>query len=74
MNGQRVDTALEFVGKQIVDQTVTVDPALPFEGVSHNMNSEMSLFPSLMPGMPRMLIGFIEHPQAHGSEGIGQLL
>jgi hypothetical protein len=74
MEGERVDTAFDFVGQQIVDEAVAGDAALPFEGLRNDINSKMCFFTPLMSGVASMLIGFVENPQAHGSEGFGQLL
>jgi hypothetical protein len=69
-----MDAALQLIGQQIIDQAMAGDPALPLEGFSYNINPEMRLFSPLVPGVASMLIGFVENPQAHRSEGFGQLL
>ena len=74
VDGKRMDAALELIGQQIVDQAMTGDPALPFEGIGHNIDSEMRFFTPLMSSVASMLIGFVDDLQAHGSEGVGQLL
>ena len=74
MDGERMDTAFELIGQEVVDQAMTGDPGLPLEGIRHNINPEMRLLAPLMPGVAGMLIGFVDDLQAHGSEGVGQLL
>ena len=74
VDGKRVDATLELIGQQIVDEAMAGDPALPFEGIGHNIDSEMRFFTPLMSGVASMLIGFVDDLQADGSERIGQLL
>ena len=74
MDGERVDAAFELTGKCLVDHAVALEPALPAERLRHNIYPEMS-FPALsMPGMPGVLVGFVHHVEARGSESVGQLL
>jgi hypothetical protein len=59
VDGKRVNAALEFVGQEIVDQAMADQAALPFEGIGHNIDSEVRFFSTLMPGMAGVLIGFV---------------
>jgi hypothetical protein len=53
---------------------MAVDPALPFEGVSHNINAVMGLTFRSMPRMARIVqMRFIHHLEALRCEGVGQL-
>ena len=73
MDGERVD-AFELTDKCFVDHAVALKPALPAERLRHNMHSEMSLPALPMPGMSGVLVGFIHHIEARGSESLGQFL
>ena len=74
VNRERVDAACELADKRFVDHAVALEPALPAERLRHNIYPEMS-FPALsMPGMPGVLVGFVHHVEARGSESVGQLL
>lgn len=74
MDGEGVDTGLQLIRQQIVDKAMTGDPALPLECLGNDIDSEMRFFAPLMSGVTSMLIGFVENPQAHWSEGFSQLL
>jgi hypothetical protein len=74
MDGERVDAAVELTDKCFVDHAVALEPALPAERRRHNMHPEMSLPALPMPGMPRVLVGFVHHVERCGGESLGQLL
>ena len=61
-------TALELARKRLIDHAVALQPALPFEGVSYNINPEMRFPAWAMPGMALVLVRFIQHFQAFGRE------
>jgi hypothetical protein len=69
-----VHAAGEIVGENTVYHAVALDPGLSFEGLSHNINSEMRLPARPRPGMAFMLVGLVQHIQALRREGRGQLL
>jgi hypothetical protein len=71
--GERMDAGLEFVSEGLVDHAMTSDPALSAERASYDINSEMRFSAGSMSGVPFMLMGLVEHPQAQRSEGFGQL-
>jgi hypothetical protein len=73
VDGKRVDAAPEFVGKEIVNEPMADQAALPFESISYNINSKVRFFSTLMPGMTRVLLRFVEDSQAHRRKGLGQL-
>ena len=50
-----------------------VDPALSAEGVSHNINAVVGFSFGPMAGMAPVLVGFVHHIQAFGSESFSQL-
>ena len=59
MDSKRMDSALEFVGQEIVDQTMPRNAGLPFESIRYDMNPEVRFFAALMAGVAGMLIGFV---------------
>jgi len=69
-----MDTAGKFAGERGIDQAVALDPALPSEGIRHDIHPEMSLAAGTMPGMSFVPVGFILHPQALRGESRGQFL
>jgi hypothetical protein len=71
---ERVDAAFELTDKCFVDHAVALEPALPAERLRHNIHPEMSLPALAMSGMPGVLVGFVHHLEAGGSESLGQLL
>jgi hypothetical protein len=71
---ERVDAAFELTDKCFVDHAVALEPALPAERLRHNIHAEMSLPALAMSGMPGVLVGFVHHLEARGSESLGQLL
>jgi hypothetical protein len=71
---ERVDAAFELTDKCCVDHAVALEPALPAERLRHNIHSEMSLAALAISGMPGVLVGFVDHVEARGSESLGQLL
>src|SRR5262249_29935911 len=73
-DGERVDAACELTGKCFVDHAVALEPALSAERVRHDIHPEMSLPTLAMSGMPDVLVGFVHHLKARGSESLGQLL
>src|SRR5437763_1320235 len=53
---------------------MTLDPALPPEGLRHDINPEMRLSTGAVPGVAFMLVGFINDAQALRRESLRQLL
>src|SRR6266699_2744076 len=74
MDSECVDAAFELTDKCCVDHAVAFEPALPAEHLRHNIHPEMSLPALPMPGMPRVLVGFVHHVEPYGGESLGQLL
>ena len=61
MKRQRMDAARELCGERGVDHAVALDPALPPEGLRHNINTVMRFPARPMAGMTLMLVGFVHH-------------
>src|SRR5215510_11165874 len=74
MDGERVHAALKLGDKRFVDHAVALEPALPAERLRHDIYPEMSLSALAMSSMPSVLVGFVHHIEAFGSESLGQLL
>ena|SRR5947209_7901150 len=74
MDRERVHAALQLARQGRVDHAMTLDPALPPEGLSHNIDPEVRLSARPMAGVAFMLVGFIEDAQVRGRESLGQLL
>jgi hypothetical protein len=74
VNRERVDAACKLADKRFVDHAVALEPALPAERLRHNIYSEVSLPALAMSSMPSVLVGFVHHIEARGSEGLGQLI
>ena len=74
VNRERVDAACELADKRFVNHAVALEPALPAERLRHDIHPEMSLPALAMSGMPSVLVGFVHHVEARGSESLGQLL
>jgi hypothetical protein len=54
MDGEGVHGPRKFRSKDRIDHAMAFDPALPFEGRRHNMDSEMRLAARPVAGMPLM--------------------
>jgi hypothetical protein len=50
---------------------MALEPALPLEGIRHDIDPEMSLSTRRVPGMAFMLMGLVNHPQALWRESLG---
>ena len=74
VNRERVNAACEFAHKRFINHAVAFEPALPAERLRHDIYPEMSLPALAMSSMPSVLVGFIHHIEARGSESLGQLL
>src|SRR5215471_9721817 len=68
-----MDARSEFGGERLIDHTVAGESALPPEGISHNIHSEMSFSARPMSGVTFMVMGFVKYLQAQGSEGFSEL-
>ena len=63
----------KIVGERLIDHAMAVDPGLSFEGLRHNINSEMRLAARPCPGMAFVLMGLVHHVEALRVESLGQL-
>jgi len=74
MDGQRMHGTLEFRGERGVDQAMALDPALPFEGWRHDINTEMRLAAGPMSGMALMQMRLVFDLEAFRRESFTQLI
>ena len=73
MDDERMHAAGEFRRQRGIYHAVAVDPALPPEGLRHNINAVMRFTFGPMPGMASVLVGFVNHIQTFGRESLHQL-
>ena len=71
---QGVDALAHLVGKQTVDQALTLDPRLAGEGVGDDQQPEMRFAPLAGAGVARVLMGFVNDFEPLGSEGGGEFI
>src|SRR5262249_56234718 len=64
----------EITAGRCADVGVAFERALSADRFRHNIPPEMSLPALPMPGMPGVVMGFVHHLEARGSESPGQLL
>ena len=74
MNRERVYGTGEFARKRRVYHAVTIDAALPLEGLRHNMDPEMRLAARPVPRVSLMEMGFVLDLEALGQESFAQLV
>ena len=54
LDRQRVHAAGEFRGQRRIYHAVAIDPALPFEGLGHNINAKVCFAARSMAGVALM--------------------
>lgn len=73
MNSKCVDTALHLVGQRRINHAVALEPALPAEGLRHDIKPVVSLAARARAGMAGVLVGLVVDPQTLGRESLLQL-
>ena len=68
MDGQRVDTGLQFVRQRRIDHAMALDPALPAERFRHNIKPEVGFTAGVVSGMPFMQMRLVFNVQAFRRE------
>lgn len=63
----------EFRRQSGIYHPVAVDPALPPEGLRHNIDTVVRFPAWPVAGVTLMLVGFVNHIQTFGRESLGQL-
>jgi hypothetical protein len=74
LDRQRVHGALKFPGQRPVDHAMAFDPALPFEGRRHDINSKVRLAARPVAGMALMQVRFVRDIEAFWRESFKQLV
>jgi hypothetical protein len=69
-----MDAGGKFRGQNRIYHAVALDPALPPEGLSHDIDSEMGLSAGPVAGMALMLVRLVGHGQTFRRESLGQLI
>jgi hypothetical protein len=64
----------EFARQCRIYHAMTLDPALPLEGLRHNIHPEMCLAARPVTGMALMQMGFVLDLEAFGKESFAQLV
>jgi hypothetical protein len=73
MDGERVHTTGKFGRKRRINQAMALQPALPGEGLRHDIHSEMTFPAGAVASMALVPVRLIHHPQAVRPESFGQL-
>ena len=63
----------ELAGQRRIDHAVTIEPALPLEGLRHDIDPEMRLAAWAVPGMAFMLMGLVDDLETLWRESLGRL-
>ena len=74
MDRERVHAAGEFLRQRGVDHAMALDPALPLEGLRHDMHPVMGFAARPAAGVARVLVGFILNVEPHRRERRRELL
>ena len=69
-----MNAAGKLTGKCLIDHAMAFDPALPAEGLRHDMHSEMTFPAGPMTGMSLVPVRFVDHVKAHGRKRSSKLL
>jgi len=73
VNSERVNAAGELGGERRIDHAMALQPALPAERLSHDIEPEVGLAARASPGMAGVLMGLVFDPHALRREGLLQL-
>src|SRR5262249_30389463 len=71
---ERMHGTREFARKRRIYHAMTFDPALPFEGLRHNIDPKVRLPARPMAGMALMQMRFVLDLEAFGKESFAQLV
>ena len=70
----RVHAACEFRGQGSINHAVALDPALPFEGIRHDIDAKVRLATRAVAGMAFMQMRLVDDLQAFRRESFAQLV
>jgi hypothetical protein len=74
VNGQRMHGTGKLARQRRVYHAMTLDPALPLEGLRHNIYPEMCLTARPVAGVAFMQMGFVLDLEAFRKESFAQLV
>jgi hypothetical protein len=69
-----MDAGGQFRRQNRINHAMALDPALPPEGLSHDIDSEMGLSARPVAGMALMLVRLVDYGQAFRKESRRQLI
>jgi hypothetical protein len=73
VDGKGMHATGKLGGKRRVYQAMALEPALPGEGLRHDIHPEMTFPAGTMTSVALVPVRLIEHPQALRAESFGQL-
>src|SRR5579863_2305753 len=73
MNGKRMHAAFQFRRERRVDHAVAFEPALPAEGIRHDIEPIMGFAAGAVSGVTGVLMRLVLDAQALRSESLAQL-
>jgi len=73
VDGERVDAAGKLGGKRPIHQAVALEPALPAEGLRHDIHAEVRFAAGPVAGVTFVPVGFVFDVQVFGRESFAQL-
>jgi hypothetical protein len=73
MDGERMHPARELACKSRIDQAVALEPALPAEGLRHDIHAEVRFAAGPVAGVTFVPVGFVFDVQVFGRESFAQL-
>src|SRR5215472_9590814 len=74
VDGERMHGTCELARECRIYHAVTLDPALPFEGLRHDIHTEVCLAPRSVAGMALMQMRLVFDVEAFGMESFAQLI
>lgn len=74
MNGERMHGTCKLARQCRIYHAVALDPALPLEGLRHNIHPEVRLAAGPVAGMALMQMGLVLNLEAFGKESFAQLI
>jgi hypothetical protein len=74
VNRERVHGTGELARQRCIYHAVTLDAALPFEGLRHNIHAEVRLAARPVARVPLMKMGFVLDLEAFWKESFAQLI
>ena len=72
LDGKGMNRPGQFLGQRRIDHAVTLNPALAFKGLRHNMNAVMRFTAGPVAGMPRMKMRLVDHGHTDRRKGFCQ--